>query len=235
VFAEFNLHERLLKALTELNFTQPTAVQVKAIPVAMQGRDMQVTAQTGTGKTAAFLLPVLHRLLDDVKPGTRTRVLILLPTRELAMQTLQQVESFARYTFLKACLITGGEDFKVQAARMRKIPDILIATPGRMIEHLEASTLEIAQVEVLVLDEADRMLDMGFAEDVERLAKGCATRSQTLLFSATQGSAGLKAMREKVLTDPVQLRLNPVHELNEGTKQQVITADHSGHKVDIML
>ncbi|MBB3103692.1 DEAD/DEAH box helicase [Azomonas macrocytogenes] len=230
MFAQFDLHERLLKALAEFNFTEPTPVQAAAIPLALQGHDLRATARTGSGKTAAFVLPVLHRLLKEERSNSDVRALILLPTRELAQQTLKEVERFARYTFLKAGLITGGEDFKVQAAMLRKIPDVLIGTPGRLIEHLEAGNLVFDDVQVLVLDEADRMLDMGFAENVLRLADICTKRQQTLLFSATTGGVGLREMTGKLLREPKHLMLNAVSELNENVRQQVITADDPGHK-----
>jgi len=232
VFAQFALHERLLKAVAELNFTEPTPVQQTAIPPALEGRDLQVTAQTGSGKTAAFVLPLLNRLLGDGASRARSdvRSLILLPTRELAQQTLKEVERFSQFTFLKSGLITGGEDFKVQAALLRKCPDVLIATPGRLLEHLNAGHLKLDQVEVLVLDEADRMLDMGFAEDVTRLADECAQRQQTMLFSATNGGGGLREMVASVLREPLHLQVNRVSQLNEGTRQQIITADDNAHK-----
>ncbi|MBS4148769.1 DEAD/DEAH box helicase [Pseudomonadota bacterium DY0742] len=230
MFDQFALHERLLKAVAELKFVEPTAVQVAAIPPALEGRDLRVTAQTGSGKTAAFVLPMLNRLIRDAQPRTDVRALILLPTRELAQQTLKEVERFARFTFLKAGLITGGEDFKVQAAMLRKIPDVLIGTPGRLIEHLEAGNLVLGDVEIVVLDEADRMLDMGFAEDVQRLVDQCPRRQQTLLFSATSGGAGLREMVTKVLREPLHLQLNRVSELNEATRQQIITTDDVAHK-----
>src|SRR5690606_829592 len=138
--------------------------QASAIPPALAGRDLRVIAQTGSGKTAAFVLPLLHRLLVNPRPQAGIRSLILLPTRELAQQTVKEIERFARYTFLRAGLVTGGEDFKVQAAMMRKLPEVLVGTPGRLIEHLEAGQLDLRDAEVLVLDEADRMLDMGFSE-----------------------------------------------------------------------
>ena len=235
MFAQFDLHERLLKAVAEQKFTEPTAVQLAAIPPALQGKDLRVIAQTGSGKTAAFVLPLLSRLLGEGHSTQRLsiRALILLPTRELAQQTLKEVERFAQFTFLKAGLVTGGEDFKVQAAMMRKI-DILIGTPGRLIEHADAGSLPLSEVEVLVFDEADRMLDMGFAEDAERLAGMCSGEHQTLLFSATTGGAGLREMVGKVLRDPQHLMLNRVSELNEGTRQQVITADHPYHKEQLV-
>ena len=232
MFSQFALHERLLKAVAELNFVEPTPVQVTAIPLALQGRDLRVIAQTGSGKTAAFVLPMLNRLLGDgaAQPRMSLRAVILLPTRELAQQTLKEVERFAQFTFIKAGLITGGEDFKQQAAMLRRV-DILIGTPGRLIEHANAGNLPLDEVEVLVLDEADRMLDMGFAENVQRLADLCSSpERQTLLFSATSGGAGLREMVGKVLKEPQHLQLNAVSQLNEGTRQQIITADHNYHK-----
>ncbi|MBB2496589.1 DEAD/DEAH box helicase [Aquipseudomonas ullengensis] len=234
MFAQFALHERLLKAVAELNFTEPTPVQQAAIPPALEGRDLRVTAQTGSGKTAAFVLPLLNRLMGDALPRVTIRALILLPTRELAQQTLKEVERFSQFTFIKSGMITGGEDFKVQSAMLRRVPDILIGTPGRLIEHLNAGTLKLNDVEVLILDEADRMLDMGFSEDVQRLSKECVNRQQTMLFSATSGGNGLREMVAGVLRDPVHLKLNSVSELNEGTRQQIITADHNYHKEQLV-
>lgn len=230
MFAQFALHERLLKAVAELKFTEPTPVQLAAIPPALEGRDLRVVAQTGSGKTAAFVLPLLNRLMGPAQPRADIRALILLPTRELAQQTIKEVERFAQFTFIKAALVTGGEDFKVQAAVMRKCPDILIGTPGRLIEHLDAGNLRLGAVEVLVLDEADRMLDMGFAEAMQRLTAECAARQQTLLFSATSGGNAMREVVGQVLRDPLLLQLNRVSELNENVVQQIITADDPAHK-----
>ncbi|OHC12604.1 MAG: RNA helicase [Pseudomonadales bacterium GWC1_66_9] len=234
MFSQFALHERLLKALAELNFVEPTPVQVAAIPPALEGRDLRVIAQTGSGKTAAFVLPLLNGLIGDARPRVSIRALILLPTRELAQQTLKEVERFSQFTFIKSGLVTGGEDFKVQAALLRKVPDILIATPGRLIEHLNAGHLDLKEVEVLVLDEADRMLDMGFAEDMQRLVEECANRRQTLLFSATTGGSGLREMVAKVLREPQHLMLNAVSDLSETIRQQIITADDPAHKEQLV-
>ncbi|HHX34299.1 MAG TPA: DEAD/DEAH box helicase [Gammaproteobacteria bacterium] len=230
MFSELALHERLLKALAELNFTEPTPVQAAAIPAALEGRDLRVIARTGSGKTAAFVLPLLNRFISGAKPRVAIRSLILLPTRELARQTLAEVERFSQFTFLKSGIITGGEDFKEQGALLRKDPDVLIATPGRLIEHLNAGHLKLDQVEVLILDEADRMLDMGFAEDMQRLVAECSTRQQTLLFSATTGGNALREMVNTVLNDPLHLMVNQIAEMNESTRQQIITADDIPHK-----
>lgn len=230
MFAQMPLHSRLLQALDALGFKTPTPVQAAALPLALQGRDIWATAKTGSGKTAAFLLPLLDRLLREDRPHSQTRALILLPTRELARQTLQEVERFARFTFLKACLITGGEDFKVQAARLRKNPEIVIGTPGRLLEHRSAGQLPLDDVEVLVIDEVDRMLDMGFAQDVTTLASACGNEDrQTLLFSAT-GGRSLHAIASMVLRDPEILQLDRVDELNDQVTQSIITADDAAHK-----
>ncbi len=229
MFTALNLHERLLKAVTELGFTEPTPVQAAAIPLAMEGKDLRVIAQTGSGKTAAFVLPLLNSLIQDAKPRTATRALILLPTRELAQQTLKQVELLAQFTFIKATLVTGGEDFKRQAAAMRKNPDIIIGTPGRLLEHQRALNLDFSDLEVLILDEADRMLDMGFSEEVLTLTNSCNKNRQTLLFSATAGGE-LFELAAAIMREPQVLRLNAVSELNPTTKQQIITVDDVQHK-----
>ncbi|TWI50977.1 superfamily II DNA/RNA helicase [Pseudomonas duriflava] len=231
MFSDFDLHERLLKALDTLKFSEPTPVQAAAIGPALDGRDLRVTARTGSGKTAAFVLPILHRLLSEPKTQAGARVLMLLPTRELAQQTLKEVERFAQFTFIKAGLITGGEGFKEQAAALRKNPEIVIGTPGRLIEHLNTGNLELDDVEILVLDEADRMLDMGFSEDVLKLADACSAEPrQTLLFSATSGGNGLRTVIEHVLHEPEVLMLDRTGELNEAVTQQIITADDVAHK-----
>ncbi len=230
MFADYGLHERLLKALSSLSFTEPTAVQAAAIPPALAGRDLRVTAKTGSGKTAAFVLPLLHHLLQNSKPQAGARALILLPTRELALQTLKEVERFAQFTFIKAGLVTGGEGFKEQAAALRKNPEIVIGTPGRVLNHLETGSLTLGDVEVLVLDEADRMLDMGLSEDVLKIASACPQERQTLLFSATAGERALGQVVSVVLRDPEVLLLNRRDELNENLRQQIITADDVPHK-----
>ena len=177
------------------------AGQAAAIPKALEGHDLRVTAQTGSGKTAAFLLPLLHRLLAEDKPRSLARALILLPTRELAQQTLKEVERFAQFTFIKACLITGGEDFKVQARACAEPGDHHRhpRPPARAAQRRQPA---VAGHRVLVLDEADRMLDMGFADDVLALANACPAERQTLLFSATHSGAGLNKVIAEVLREP---------------------------------
>ncbi len=231
MFTELNLHERLLKALEALSFSTPTSVQSATIPCALQGRDVYAIAQTGSGKTAAYVLPILHHLLEDDKPATAPRALILSPTRELARQILQDIQQLAKFTFLKAELIIGGEDFKVQAAKLRKNPDIVIATPGRALEHLAAGVnLDLSGIRTLVIDEADRMLDMGFSEDVIKIAESCPAERQTMLFSATKGSAGLQRVAKSVLRDPEWLEVDSVRDDTPAIRQQVIPCDDNPHK-----
>lgn len=234
MFAEYNLHERLLKALDEYGFVEPTPVQQSAIPVALAGRDLRVTAQTGSGKTAAFLLPVLHQLLAEEQRVPATRVLILVPTRELARQIHDEVQRFCRYTFLQSAVVTGGEGFKEQAAVLRKVPDILVATPGRLLEHFQNGSLPAGELRWLILDEADRMLDLGFAEAMQEIIAACSNRQQTLLFSATTGGRALRDIAREVLRDPEHLMLNPVSQLSESTRQQVITAESEAHKEKLL-
>ena len=234
MFETLALHERLLKVLPELGLHEPTAVQAAAIPPALAGRDLYVIAQTGSGKTAAFLLPLLHQLLQHSRPRTATRALIVVPTRELAQQTQKQIARFAQFTFIKSALVTGGEDFKVQAAEIRKNPEIVVGTPGRLLEHLNAGQLELQDLEALILDEADRTLEMGFGNDVVTLAKACRAERQTSLFSATAGGNALRELRTQVLRDPLPLQLNRVDELSETTRQQIVTADDNPHKERIV-
>ena len=234
MFAQLNLHERLLRALEENGFAEPTPVQQEAIPVILAGRDLRATAQTCIGKTAAFLLPVLHQLLCMEEGEPETKVLILVPTRELAGQIQDEVLRFARYTFLQSAMVIGGEGFREQAALLRKVPDILVATPGRLLEHIQAGSLPVGDVRWLILDEADRMLDMGFAEDMQAIIKACVNRRQTLLFSATTGGRALREITQTVLNNPVHLMLNPVSQLSESTRQQIITAESLAHKEKLL-
>jgi len=230
VFTELSLHERLLKALAELSFEKPTPVQAAAIPPAIAGEDLYIIAQTGSGKTAAYVLPILQRLLEDDSKALAPRALVLSPTRELAQQILKDVQALARFTFLKAELVIGGEDFKVQAAKLRKNPDIVIATPGRTLEQLEAGGLDLSEVQTLVIDEADRMLDMGFSEDVLSIASACPEQRQTMLFSATTGNQGIRRMVEQILNEPRWLELDSVKSDTPAIRQQVIPVDDNTHR-----
>merc|ERR1719167_967858 len=185
-FYTMNLSRPLLKAIEELRYVHPTPIQAATIPVALLGRDICGCAATGTGKTAAYMLPVLERLLYRPKEVCVTRVLVLVPTRELGVQVYQVAKQLAQFTTMEIALSVGGLDLKVQESMLRKNPDIVIATPGRLIDHVKNTpTFSLESIEVLILDEADRMLAESFFEQMREIIKSCARTRQTLLFSAT--------------------------------------------------
>ncbi|MEH6625835.1 MAG: DEAD/DEAH box helicase [Motiliproteus sp.] len=235
LFTELNLHERLIKALDKQGFETPTPVQLQAIPAALEGRDLLVNAETGSGKTAAFLLPSLHRMLNNPAPQSATRVLILLPTRELARQVLKHCNDMMSFTRMLAVVITGGAEFKYQKALLRKNPEIVIATPGRLEEHLARKSIDLSDLEVLVLDEADRMLDLGFSEDVLKIAAACKVERQTLLYSATLNHKGVSRVAQEVLREPMRLNINRAQDGHANITQQVVLADDSKHKQTLLM
>ena len=230
LFTQFDLKSPLLKAIDALSFTKATPVQEKALPVALSGKDLMVCAQTGSGKSAAFLLPILQRILTQPAPNSKTRALILVPTRELARQLLKQCEALAKFTRIQAGAITGGAEYKYQTAVFRKNPEIIIATPGRLIEHLQKSADLMSDVEILVLDEADRMLDMGFADEVISIAEQCNPDHQTMLFSATLKKQGIKHVMDSVLTDAENIVVDSFRGEHSNITQQKILADNDKHK-----
>ena len=257
-FESLGLHASIVQAVTEAGYEKPTPVQEQAVPAGIAGRDMLVSSQTGSGKTAAFMLPALNKFANaEQAPAGRTpaqeaqaakargervrfkaaqpKMLVLTPTRELALQVTQATEQYtAHMRRIRAVSILGGMPYPKQMQLLAKNPEILVATPGRLIDHMESGKIDFSQLEILVLDEADRMLDMGFSEDVERLAGECAGREQTMLFSATTGGAGLREMIGKVLKDPQHLQLNNVSELASGTRHQIVMADHNVHKEQVL-
>ncbi len=234
MFNNLPLHQDLLKSLDKIGIDKPTPVQQQAIPLALEHKDLLVSAETGSGKTIAFLLPIMQRLIDSPDTRSGTRALILVPTRELARQILNQCLVLGSYTQLKFGLIIGGERFRKQASMLKNNPEILIATPGRLLEHLERNTPYFDDLEVLILDEADRMLDMGFSEDVLQITSQCNADRQTMLFSATLSHQGLKSIATKVLNDPHVLSLNNIKDKHEHIQQQFILADDNQHKVQII-
>ncbi|RKP08923.1 P-loop containing nucleoside triphosphate hydrolase protein [Thamnocephalis sphaerospora] len=215
-FATMNLSRPILKALTQVGFTQPTLIQAKSIPVALLGKDICGGAVTGSGKTAAFIIPILERLIYRPRTRAATRVLILCPTRELAIQCHSVATKLSAFTDVQFCLCVGGLSLKVQETELRQKPDVVIATPGRLIDHVRNSqSFNLDSVEILVMDEADRMLDDGFKEELTEIINSCPRSRQTMLFSAT--------MTDNV-DELVRLSLNrPVRLLIDSTKSTVGT------------
>ncbi|MEO9102072.1 MAG: DEAD/DEAH box helicase [Burkholderiaceae bacterium] len=210
-FAELSLAEPLARAVAEMGYESMTPIQAEAIPVVLEGRDVMGAAQTGTGKTAAFSLPLLQRLLkhenSSASPARHpVRALVLLPTRELAVQVAQQVELYAKYTLLRSMVVFGGMDMKPQTLELKRGVEVLVATPGRLLDHIEAKNAVLNQVEYVVLDEADRMLDIGFLPDLQRILSYLPKQRTTLLFSATFSSE-IKRLASSYLRDPVTIEV----------------------------
>jgi ATP-dependent RNA helicase RhlE len=203
-FSSLKLHPDLLKAVKELGFVRPTPIQEDAIPPALAGRDVLACAQTGSGKTAAFLLPIVHRLIE--KPRRTTRALILTPTRELAAQILEDLNALAVHTPISGAAVYGGVAMGPQEHAFRSGVDIIVATPGRLLDHFRSPYAKLDGVEYLVLDEADRMLDMGFLPDIRRVLRHIPTRRQTLFFSATMPQP-IAVLANEMLKNPEQIRL----------------------------
>ena len=210
-FSDFGLHPGLLQAISETGYTTPTPIQATAIPQVMDGRDVMGAAQTGTGKTAAFTLPILHRLMPlantSASPARHpVRALILAPTRELADQVYNSVVQYSKHTPLRSTVVFGGVDIGPQREALRRGCEILVATPGRLLDHLEQKTLNLSQVGLFVLDEADRMLDMGFLPDLDRIVRLLPARRQGLLFSATFSNE-IRKLARSYLNDPVEIEV----------------------------
>jgi ATP-dependent RNA helicase RhlE len=203
-FAAFKLHPDLLKGVKELGFTRATPIQEQAIPPALEGRDLLACAMTGSGKTAAFLLPILHRLMG--KPRGTTRALVLTPTRELAAQIEEHLRQLAVHTPLSGAAVFGGVGMGPQEHAFRSGADVIIATPGRLLDHFKQPYAKLSGLEVLVLDEADRMLDMGFLPDIKRVLKHLPTKRQTLFFSATMPGP-IQALTRELLHNPATINL----------------------------
>ena len=210
-FDTLGLAEPLLRAVNEYGYTTPTPIQVQAIPLVLSGVDVMGGAQTGTGKTAGFVLPMLHRLMAnpavrDARGKIPVRALILTPTRELAAQVEESVRTYGKYSKLTSMVMFGGVGMQPQINALRRGVDILVATPGRLLDHHQQRTLDLSHVQIFVLDEADRMLDMGFVHDIKKVLAVLPPKKQSLLFSATF-SDEIKALADRLLNKPVLIEV----------------------------
>ncbi|ELL9331336.1 ATP-dependent RNA helicase SrmB [Vibrio fluvialis] len=234
-FADLELDPNLLEAIEEMGFERPTQVQAEAIPQALDGRDVLASAPTGTGKTAAFVIPALQFLQDfPRKKAGPARILVLTPTRELAMQIAEQARELAKYTKLNIFTITGGVQYQEHADILATTQDIVVATPGRLLEYIEAERFDCRAIEWLILDEADRMLDMGFGPVVDRLSAECRWRKQTLLFSATLEGRGVEGFTADLLKEPAEVDAEPPRRERKKISQWYHRADDMNHKLDLL-
>ena len=227
-FNNLGLLTEILRAVTAQGYSIPTPVQSQAIPFILKGRDIMAGAQTGTGKTAGFTLPILQRLHTSPQTGNRRhiRALILVPTRELAAQVQESVHTYGKYLPLQSTVVFGGVNIGPQIKRLRQGVDILVATPGRLLDHVEQKTLDLSKVEILVLDEADRMLDMGFIRDIRRIIALLPVRRQNLMFSATF-SDEIKRLAENILKSPEVIQVARRNTTADNVSHVVHPVDHS--------
>jgi len=228
LFSTLALDPLIQRSIGELGYTEPTPIQAQAIPHVLAGRDLMAMAQTGTGKTAAFTLPMLQRLLPDANTSASParhpiRALILAPTRELAIQVGESVTAYSKYVSLRSTVVYGGTDIRAQKPALMKGVEILVATPGRLLDHVESRNLQLNQVQMLILDEADRMLDMGFMPDLKRILALLPRQRQTLLFSATF-SDEIKKLAQDFLNNPVTVETARRNAAGENIKQTVCMA-----------
>jgi superfamily II DNA/RNA helicase len=227
-FQDFGLADPLSRALKDENYVTPTPIQAQTIPIALTGRDVIGIAQTGTGKTASFALPILHRLLESrTRPQSKTcRVLVLSPTRELSGQILDSFNAYGRHIRLTSTLAIGGVPMGRQVRALMGGVEVLVATPGRLLDLVQGNALKLNQVEFLVLDEADRMLDMGFINDIRKIVAKLPVKRQTLFFSATMPK-DIADLAEQMLRDPARVAVTPVSSTVERITQKVLQVDHS--------
>ncbi len=230
-FNNFNLHPKILKALTEKGYESPTEIQAKAIPKVLQGFDIRGSAQTGTGKTGAFLLPCIDMLAKNPKKGKGPRVLVLAPTRELAIQVADQANLYSKHLpHIKTVAIFGGIPYAKQGKKLSAPYDILIATPGRLLDFIRQRRIFLSRVEIFILDEADRMLDMGFIDPVRTIVKHMPSERQTLLFSATLESPQIRKLSEELLKKPMDIASKRREENAVLIKQEACLVDGIGQK-----
>lgn len=227
------LDDGLQKAIEEAGYDKPTQVQLTTMEPALDGADLFVSAETGSGKTGAYLLPTLEQLL--ARDSGEVLALILVPTRELAQQVLRHAKMLARFTPVKLGLIGGGTDIKKQTELLHDLPQLLIATPGRLSELMVRNLIDLASVETLILDEADRLLDMGFSDEILAITDNCLARQQTMLFSATLANKALRGLAEQLLEDPEVVELNQTSDVHTSIRQQILFADDKAHKFSILV
>ncbi len=229
-FAELNLDPSVFKAI---DYKIPTPIQARSIPEIMKGKDIVASAQTGTGKTAAFVLPTLHRL-STTKAGNKPRVLILSPTRELAAQITAAISKYGKFMRLNTVSLVGGMPYRQQLKGLSRALDIVIATPGRLLDHMKNRKIDLSGLEMLILDEADRMLDMGFIDDVKMIAKAAPATKQTLLFSATVDDR-LAGIIRQLLKDPIRISMDNDKVTTPALiKQEIYMADNIHHKTKLL-
>lgn len=230
-FEDLNLIEPILKALAEEGYKTPSPIQEQAIPHILEGKDMLGCAQTGTGKTAAFAIPIIQKIYGQVSKGSKRQVqsLILTPTRELAVQIEESFKSYGRYTNLKYCSVFGGVSQNPQTEKLRKGVDVLVATPGRLNDLINQRQVNLSNVSMLVLDEADRMLDMGFINDVKKIISCIPNKRQTLFFSATMPEE-ITELVNFILVNPVEVAVTPVSSTVDKIKQYVYFVDKTNKK-----
>ncbi|WP_077343090.1 DEAD/DEAH box helicase [Pseudocolwellia agarivorans] len=222
-FTSLALNPALLKAIEESGYEKPTPIQLAAIPVILKHNDVMAGAQTGTGKTAAFTLPILHHLLSQ-KTTRTVKALVLTPTRELAQQVFKNIETYAKYTDIKSVLVYGGVSIKPQTDAINAGADIIVATPGRLLDHLINGSLTLSDLQYLVFDEADRMLDMGFKDEITNILKRVPAKRQTLLFSATFDDSIFK-LSKTLLNDPQLIEVGERNTAAKDIEQIVYTVD----------
>src|SRR5579864_2799927 len=231
-FTDFRLNDSIIRALAEEKYLTPTPIQAQTIPLLMAGRDVIGIAQTGTGKTAAFALPILHQLAAKPRPPVRKscRVLVLSPTRELSGQILDSFRAYGRHLRLRSALAIGGVSMGAQVRSLLNGVDILVATPGRLLDLVQSNALRLGDVEFFVLDEADRMLDMGFIHDIRKIVAKLPASRLTMLFSATM-PGGIAELAEQMLRNPIKVAVTPVASTVERVEQRIIHVDRAAKPV----